>query len=492
YHDKAQDPKTLKEVQKIRQEIGERKIILSLDRMDYTKGILQRLEAYDLFLEKYPEYKENVTLIFVIGPSRSKVEEYQILKSDIEELVGKINGKFSTIKWNPILYIHRPLPFEQLIALYRISDIALITPIRDGMNLIAKEYITAKIGGNGVLILSETAGAAKELYEAIIINTNNKEQIVSALKQAIEMPEEDKKRKMYKMQNRIKNYDVIRWAEDFIENLVQSKCIPQDKTLKILTSQNKEKLINDYEKSNERLIILDYDGTLIQFFKKPNYAKPDDEILDLLEKLTSDIKNKVIIISGRDKSVIDEWFSNLNVDLIAEHGLWVKRKESDWQMLEFLQNDWKNNIRSILEKYVNRTLGSFIEEKEYSLAWHYRNTEKELGDIRSRELINILENHCYNTDLNVLDGNKVIEIKSSQINKGRAIAQFLTEKKWDFILIMGDDITDEDMFEIAPQNAYSIRVGFDRTKARFNLYSVQDSRKLLKELSKLIKISYNF
>ena len=487
YYEKAQDTKTLEQIQKIRQEIGDRKIIFSLDRLDYTKGILQRLDAYELFLEKYPEYKERVILIFVIAPSRSKVEEYQILKSDIDELVGKINGRFGTIEWNPILYIHRPLPFERLVALYRISDVALITPIRDGMNLIAKEYIASKIDGDGVLILSETAGAAKVLYEAIIINTNNREQIVNAIKEALEMPEERKKKKIHKMQTRIKNYDVTRWAEDFIENLIQTKYITQNKTLKILTSQDKEKLIKDYKKSNERLIILDYDGTLIQFFKKPKHAEPDDEILFLLKKLASDKKNKIILISGRDKNTIDNWFNKLNIDLIAEHGLWTRRYEKDWETFEFLKTDWKNNIQPILEKYVYRTPGSFIEEKEYSLAWHYRKTGSDLGNIRSRELINILENHCHNTELNVLDGNKVVEIKNAQVNKGRAISQILTKKEWDFILIMGDDTTDEDMFEIAPENAYSIRVGLERTRARYNFYSVQNSRNLIRELSESIK-----
>ncbi|MFX0132445.1 MAG: bifunctional alpha,alpha-trehalose-phosphate synthase (UDP-forming)/trehalose-phosphatase [Candidatus Hodarchaeota archaeon] len=487
YHEKAQDSKTLKQIQKIRKETGDRKIILSLDRMDYTKGILQRLEAYELFLEKYPDYKEKVILIFVIAPSRSKVEEYQILKSDIDELVGKINGRFGTIKWNPILYIHRPLPFERLIALYRISDVALITPIRDGMNLIAKEYITSKVKGNGVLILSETAGAAKELYETIIINTNNREQIVYAIKEAIEMPDDSKKKKIHKMQKRIKNYDVTRWAEDFIENLIQTNYISQDKALKIFTSQGKKNLIKNYKKSKKRLIILDYDGTLIKFFKKPKHAEPNDEILFILKKIASDRRNKIILISGRDKNTIDEWFNELNIDLIAEHGLWTKKKEKEWEMFESLRNDWKDTIRPILEKYIYRTPGSFIEEKEYSLAWHYRKTETELGDIRSRELINILENHCYNMDLNVLDGNKVVEIKNSQINKGRAISQILTKKKWDFILIMGDDTTDEDMFEIAPENAYSIRVGLERTSAKYNLFSVKESRNLIREIIESIE-----
>ncbi len=485
YHNTAQSSEILNESQRIKEEIGERKIILSLDRLDYTKGILERLLSYELFLKSYPNYQEKIILIFVIAPSRSKVEEYQVLKSDIDELVGKINGRFSTIEWNPILYIHRPLSLEQLISLYRIADVALITPIRDGMNLIAKEYISSKVDGNGVLILSETAGAAKELYESIIINTNNRKQIVEALKEAIEMPEERKKRKILKMQKRIENYDVIRWAEDFIENLKETKIIPQDKTLRLLSSTSKENLLKDYENSKKRLIILDYDGTLVQFYKNPDHARPDDEILNTLKKISNDKRNKVIIVSGRDKQTLDIWFKDINIELIAEHGIWTKKLNKEWKMVEILMTEWKDNILPILEKFTYRTPGSFIEEKEYSLAWHYRKAEFDLGNVRSRELINILENYCYNTDLNVLDGNKVVEVKSAMINKGHAISTTLFKEEWDFILILGDDKTDEDMFNIAPKTTYSIRIGLERSSAKYNLFSVQDSRNLLKGLSKL-------
>ncbi|MFX1273492.1 MAG: bifunctional alpha,alpha-trehalose-phosphate synthase (UDP-forming)/trehalose-phosphatase [Promethearchaeota archaeon] len=488
YSKQAERPETKLEIQKIRKEIGDRKIIFSIDRMDYTKGILQRLEAYECFLETYPEYREMVTLIFVTAPSRSRVEEYQMLKSDIDELVGKINGRFSTIGWNPILYIHRPLPLDELVSLYAVSNVALITPIRDGMNLIVKEYITSKIDGKGVLILSETAGAAKELSEALIVNTNNKMQIVNSIKQALEMPEELQIRRMRKMQNRIKNYTVSIWADDIIYNLIEQKNQPQDKTLRILTTYAREILFNNYKTSEKRLIILDYDGTLVPFFEVPEGAIPDDEIIFLIKKMTLDPKNTLILISGRDKDTLNEWFGELNIHLIAEHGLWEKKRNDKWKIIELLKNDWKEEIHSILERYVRRTPGSFIEEKDYSLAWHYRNVEYDLGAIRSKELLNILENHCYNTDLSVLDGNKVIEVKNSSINKGRAISKHLTHEKWDFIMILGDDMTDEDMFEIAPDSAYTIKVGLKRSKARYNIISYKDSRSILKTMNELNKI----
>lgn len=483
YHDQALASETLLEIKNIRKEIGDRKIIFSIDRMDYTKGILQRLEAYSCFLGTYPEYKEKVTLIFVIAPSRSLIEEYQKLKSDIDELVGNINGEFSTIEWNPILYINRPIPFHELVALYEASDVALITPIRDGMNLIVKEYIACKIDGKGVLILSETAGAASELSEALIVNTNNKMQIVNSIKEALEMPEERQIERMRYMQNRIKSYTVSLWAEDLIYNLIKQKELPEDRTLRILTTSVREILYNKYKESEKRLIILDYDGTLVPFFEAPERAKPDEDVLYLLKKISQNQKNKIIIISGREKDNLFEWFGDLNIHLIAEHGLWGKRDGGKWEMIEFLKADWKNEIKSIMERYLGRTPGSFIEEKEYSLAWHYRKVDYDLGMIRSRELLNILENQCYNTDLCVLDGHKVIEVKNSSINKGRAISRILTEDKWDFIMILGDDITDEDMFEIAPDTAYTIKVGLRRTKARYNVISYHDSRAILKSLS---------
>ncbi|MFX1239121.1 MAG: bifunctional alpha,alpha-trehalose-phosphate synthase (UDP-forming)/trehalose-phosphatase, partial [Promethearchaeota archaeon] len=274
----AKSLKTKEQVEKIRKELGDVKILLSVDRMDYSKGILQRLEAFKTFLEQYPEYRKRITLIFIVAPSRLKVEEYQLLKSDIDELVGRINGEYGTIDWVPIMYIHKTVQFENLVAFYNIADVALITPLRDGMNLIAKEYLSCKTDGKGVLILSETAGAAKQLTEAIIVNTNNKEEIVEAIYDSMTISEEDQVKNMKIMQHRIEKYDVFKWAEDFVDRMIELKNTFPERTLRFMNSQSKEKLIQKYLKSDKRLIVLDYDGTLVDFVKDPNDAKPDKEL----------------------------------------------------------------------------------------------------------------------------------------------------------------------------------------------------------------------
>ena len=480
FHKAVKKGEVQKEINKLRKKLGERRIILSVDRMDYTKGIPQRLEAFDLLLEKYPEYRGKVTFILVAVPSRTKVEHYTLLKKQVDELVGRINGKYGTIEWMPVWYLYRSLPFSNLVALYNIADVAFVTPLRDGMNLIAKEFVATKSDQTGVLILSEMAGAAKELGEAIIINPNNKEEMLNALKEALTMTEEEQKERNKIMQKRLKRYNVVKWANDFIDRLCYIKRMQQELCIRKLTSKIRKRLINDYLKSNKRLILLDYDGTLVPLVEKPENAKPDSELIVILKNLVQESKNEVVIISGRDKNTLEKWFGSLNLGLIAEHGVWIKDKK--WEMIEPLKNDWKEQIKPILELYVDRTPGSFIEEKEFSLVWHYRKSDPELAEIRARELKDALLHLTANLKLEVLEGSKVIEIKDAGINKGRAALRWIQKEKWDFILAIGDDRTDEDVFAVLPKSAYSIKVGLSASQAKFNVDSQEDIRKLLREL----------
>ncbi|MDL1956815.1 MAG: bifunctional alpha,alpha-trehalose-phosphate synthase (UDP-forming)/trehalose-phosphatase [Candidatus Desulfofervidus auxilii] len=480
FHRAVKKGEVQKEINKLRKKLGERRIILSVDRMDYTKGIPQRLEAFDLLLEKYPEYRGKVTFILVAVPSRTKVEHYTLLKKQVDELVGRINGKYGTIEWMPVWYLYRSLPFSNLVALYNIADVAFVTPLRDGMNLIAKEFVATKSDQTGVLILSEMAGAAKELGEAIIINPNNKEEMLNALKEALTMTEEEQKERNKIMQKRLKRYNVVKWANDFIDRLCYIKKMQQELCIRKLTSKIRKRLINDYLKSNKRLILLDYDGTLVPLVEKPENAKPDSELIVILKNLVQESKNEVVIISGRDKNTLEKWFGSLNLGLIAEHGVWIKDKK--WEMIEPLKNDWKEQIKPILELYVDRTPGSFIEEKEFSLVWHYRKSDPELAEIRARELKDALLHLTANLKLEVLEGSKVIEIKDAGINKGRAALRWIQKEKWDFILAIGDDRTDEDVFAVLPKSAYSIKVGLSASQAKFNVDSQEDIRKLLREL----------
>ncbi|MEW6182854.1 MAG: bifunctional alpha,alpha-trehalose-phosphate synthase (UDP-forming)/trehalose-phosphatase [Bacillota bacterium] len=476
------DVKVQREAKALKQRLRGRKIILSIDRLDYTKGIPQRLEAFDLFLTKYPQWHEKVTMILVTAPSRVSLDQYRLLKKQVDELVGNINGKYSTVGWVPIQYLSRTLPFQPLAAMYDVADIALITPVRDGMNLIAKEYIATKVDGKGVLIISEMAGAASELGEGIVINPNNKEEVAEALKEALEMPEEEQIVRNRVMQKRLKRWNVTQWAEKFIEKLLEAKKRQEGFLVKRLNPAIKDGLVEEYAKADRRLIFLDYDGTIVPFFDRPEDAKPDNEILSLLNEIAYISQNELVIISGRGKDTLDQWFGDLRASLIAEHGLWIKERGKEWGMTESLTGEWKKGMRPIFDLYADRTPGSFVEEKDFSLVFHYRKAEPELGVLRAGELMNNIADRTANSQLQVLQGNKVVEVKSRGTNKGKAALRWLAKGGWDFILAAGDDWTDEYIFAVLPETAYSIKVGLVPSQSRFNVSSIQEVRSVLREL----------
>jgi len=481
FHDQAaisesQKDQSLKALEKF-------KIVLSIDRLDYTKGILKRLQGYELFLEKNHQWQKKVVLVLIVVPSRVAVEHYQQIKNQIDELVGKINGRFGTIGWTPILYQYKFMPFEALVSLYAASDVALITPLRDGMNLIAKEYIASRTKRTGVLILSEMAGAAKELAEAIVINPNNIEEIADALRVSLEMLEEEQIARNRIMQNRLKRYDVVRWADDLLSQLFSIKAQQKRLPPKLLAASAKGQLIRDFSQARQRLIFLDYDGTLAPFADDPQKVQPSEELLEILRKLSQQPANEVVLISGRDRSTMQRWFGSFNIGLVAEHGVWTKEKNQEWQLIKSLDNGWKSTIMPLLATYADRLPRAFIEEKEFSVVWHYRRADPELASTRAKELVDDLVNFTANINIQILQGNKVVEVRCGGVNKGSAAMRFLAEHNFGFILAIGDDWTDEDLFKILPEAAYSIKVGIRQSYARFNLRSYVDVVELLKKLA---------
>lgn len=457
------------------------KLILSIDRLDYTKGIANRIRAFEYFLEKYPQYIEKIRLVMLAVPSRSNVPQYQLLKKEIDELVGRINGKFATVNWIPIWYFYRSMPFGNLIDLYTSCNIALLTPIRDGMNLVAKEYIATRTDQTGVLILSEMAGAAQEMNEAILINPNNFEQIANAIKTAIEMPEEEQVRRNTVLQKRLKRYSVEKWAKDFMKALEKTKENKPAFKAQQVTGDVHENILGRFKNARNRIIFLDYDGTLVDFADKPEDAKPDQDLLQLISNLSEMENTKVVLVSGRDKNTLGTWWKNIPIELIAEHGVWLRKTGKKWRLNEKVQNDWMENVRPVIETFCDRTPGTFIEEKTYSLAWHYRKADPDLGDIRANELSNVLKELCSNHGLSVLEGNKVLEIKSSGVNKGKAANKMVNSKEHDFIFAIGDDWTDEFLFKELPEHAVTVKVGLKKTSAKYFIYNTQRVRSLIKD-----------
>lgn len=470
----AKSKETKKEVELYKKSLGDRKLIISIDRLDYSKGIPERLNAYDVFFEKYPDFKNKVSLILVVVPSRDQVDLYHKLKIEIDEIVGRINGKYGNINWTPIRYFYRSFPFQTLSAFYSMADIALVTPLRDGMNLVCKEYIASKIDKSGVLILSEMAGAAKELSEALIINPNDIHQMAEAIYTALIMPKEEQNRRMEELQTIINRYDIHNWVELFMKRLEYSKSIQKGMSVSELNSEIRESMLRSYAQAEKRIIFLDYDGTLMPFNSDPKKVEPDATLLHLLQKLSADKKNKVVVISGRDKDTLENWLGKLPIDLIAEHGVWLKEGRPFWSMIEYLNNEWKIQIRPILELFVDRTPGSFIEEKDFSLVWHFRKADAELGELRARELMDTLQYLTTNMQIKVLEGNKVLEIKNADINKGRAALKWLNQD-YGFVFAAGDDWTDEEMFSVMPDSAYTIKIGFSSSIAKYNIGSCTEN-----------------
>ncbi len=477
--------KVKKEREKAKESISDYKVILSIDRLDYTKGIVNRLQGYYLFLKNNQEYLKKVILVMIVVPSRTGVEQYQIMKKQIDELVSTINSELGSIGWTPILYLYQAFSFYQLIALYSLCDICLVTPLRDGMNLVAKEYIACRNNQHGVLILSEMAGASRELGEAIIVNPNHKEEIAKALKSAVKMPEDEQITRLQTMQERIASYDVTRWGNDFIEQLLAIKKQQEKFKTKLLNYYMIQRILHKFSNSPKKIIFLDYDGTLVPFVVNPKMAIPDSELLSLISKISKLPNTEVVIISGRDKETLGKFFGDLDIGIIAEHGVWLKGKGEDWSMLKPLHSEWKKQLLPILKVYVDRLPGAFIEEKEFSLVWHFRKAEQELASQRSKELMDDLVGLTSNIDVQILQGNKVIEIRNSGVNKGIASMHWVSEKKYDFILAIGDDWTDEDLFQALPETAYTIKVGISSSYARFNLTSYIAVRSLLEEFNKV-------
>lgn len=462
----------------------ESKIILSIDRMDYTKGIPNRIKSFEYFLNKYPEYKGKVRLVMLAVPSRENVPQYQKLKRETDELVGRVNGSLATVNWTPIWYFYRSMPFDDLIDLYIAADVALITPIRDGMNLVAKEYVATRTDGTGVLILSEMAGAAKEMHEGLLINPNNFEQIADTLKHALEMPADEQKTRMDALQARISRYNVERWAKEFLKTLYATKNPLPIAITKKIDADTIQEMSLKYKNANKRLFLLDYDGTLVGFKNVPNEAMPDQEIYNLLDAIAGKENTEVVIISGRDRKTLEHWFGHKNYTLITDHGAWLRKKEMDWVSLESLKGDWKENVRPVLETFTDSTPGTFIEEKEFSLAWHYRTADVDLANLRIMELKHVLTRLLANNSLSVLEGNKVLEVKSSNVNKGRAAARLITDNNYDFIVTIGDDWTDEFMFQEVPDDSYTIKVGKGKTIARYFTSDTIQVREILNGITK--------
>ena len=459
--------------------LRQNRIIFSVDRLDYTKGIIYRLQGYERFLVENPEWHNRVTFVVTVVPSRDNIGHYQELKREIDETIGRINGLFGTIGWRPIVYSYMSLSFTELLALYTACDVALITPIRDGMNLVCKEFIASRQDGHGVLILSELAGAAQELPDALIINPTDSQEVAAAIKQGLDMSPAEQERRMTTMREYLQNHNVFRWSHDFL-NAVDDMMNNQRQVETDLPLQS---FATEFENARQRLLLFDFDGTLAPIVNDPAEAKPSETTRQALHRLAEN--SDIVVISGRNRVFLEQTFADIPIQLVAEHGAFLKKPDQDWQRLDLSTDDWVEPIRSLFNQYVERFPDSFVEGKETAIAWHYRKVQSDDVETQAMELANQLRAMSSATPLTVIQGSKVIEVKPALHSKGTVASSIYEQASYDFIVSIGDDTTDEDMFRQLPNSAYTIKVGPGTSFARYRLARQRDVEMLLQLLSEV-------
>jgi trehalose 6-phosphate synthase/phosphatase len=417
----------------------------------------------------------------VAAPSRTDIPVYRQLAKRLQELADDINRKFGTPKWQPVNFMNVALPFEEVTALFQVADVAFIAPLRDGMNLAAKEFAASKHKRRGVLILSETAGAAEELADALLVNPKRPDSLVEALEQALTMSRRELRARLRRMQQQLSTQTVQVWAKDFINTL--QKPVPGTPIrTRSLKGRLQQELINDYRQAKKHLILLDYDGSLVPFADNYKSATPPKDLLQLLEILAVNPSNNVVLISGRSATDLKKWFGDLPINLVAEHGASYKKASGKvWHTIERVDTKWKQQLEPVLEKYAALTPGAHVEVKPHSLVWHYRGASPYYAQKYAVTVKRVLKPLLKRFGLDLMQGNKVLEVKNPLVTKGAAAQRWL-EQKYDFILAFGDDATDEELFAALPDTAYSIKVGRGRTHAKYRLGSHRDTLALLRKL----------
>jgi trehalose 6-phosphate synthase/phosphatase len=477
----AQDPEVQARALTLKREAGGRKILLGVDRLDYTKGIPRRLQSIERLLTRYPDLRDEIRYIQVAVPSRGEVDSYQRFRRFVEEQVGRINGTCGTLRSTPIHYMHQSVSMRDLVAMYCAADVMLVTPLRDGMNLVAKEFLASRVDDDGVLVLSEFAGAAAELAEAVVVNPYDVDAVAETIRRALQMPREERHRRMRPMRRRVIEHDVHAWAKAFIGRLdspaaKEARPAPVEPALAAA--------IGKARPASQVRLLLDYDGTLVPLAPSPELAIPDRELLELLNGLASEPRLRVEIVSGRPRETLERWFGALPVVLWAEHGFWRRQAPgAAWEAAAVVDSRWLDRVHPILERFTSSTPGSLIELKSASVAWHYRQVPREFGHRQAHELRMLLADALSNQPLEVLEGKKVIEVRFRGISKAVVARPVPGDVPLDAAVVaFGDDRTDEDLFVALPESSITVAVGQRLGGARYEVRDHRAVRRLLREL----------
>ncbi|KAH1050832.1 hypothetical protein AAZX31_08G118300 [Glycine max] len=461
-------PEVQEHMKELKERFAGRKVMLGVDRLDMIKGIPQKILAFEKFLEENSHWRDKVVLLQIAVPTRKDVPEYQKLTSQVHEIVGRINGRFGTLTAVPIHHLDRSLDFHELCALYAVTDVALVTSLRDGMNLVSYEFVACQASKKGVLILSEFAGAAQSLGAgAILVNPWNITEIAASIGYALEMSADEREKRHQFNFKHVKTHTSQEWAATFVSELNDTIVEAQLRTRQVPPLLPNKVAVDCYSKSNNRLIILGFNATLNEPVDALGRAgqirelehKLHSNTKEPLKKLSDDPKTTIVVLSGSGRAVLDKNFSEFNMWLAAENGIFLRHTSSEWMttMPENLNMDWVDSVKHVFEYFTERTPRSHFELREMSIVWNYKYADVEFGRIQARDLLQHLwAGPISNASLDVVQGGRSVEVRTIGVSKGAAIDRILGEivhKKGmktpiDYVLCVGHFLAkDEDVYQ---------------------------------------------
>lgn len=494
FSEQAASPETLAYAEQWRSAQPGRRWILGVDRLDYTKGLVLRLQIFADLLKNYPEYRGKVSLLQLAIPTRQDVEEYQKLRSVVERMVGEINGKYSTPYYTPVQYMYTSVPLNELLALYRQSDVLLVTSRRDGMNLVALEYVVAQDHEDpGTVVLSEFTGAASMLSEALLINPWDIHGSADTLAEALSMSQGERQERKRIMQGFLDHYTASDWAENFMQDLLKTDHVQQKARARLLFDRDEPAGVQRLLQSlgSKIYLFLDYDGTLVPIQERPEQAILPDTTRDLISRLLAHDRLELVIVSGRDGAFLEAQFEGLPVTLAAEHGAkFFDPNTKEWTSLLWSDiNTWYTSAKAVMENYARRVPRSHIELKEYAIAWHYRQSPRTFSTYQAHKLKEDLESGLTHLPATVISGNKVIEARAVEANKGYFVRNYLSNRvlsEHSSFIALGDDTTDEDMMRVLPEGGIGIKVGARSAAATHTIAAQSDVLTFLEELENFL------
>ncbi|KAL7590344.1 probable alpha,alpha-trehalose-phosphate synthase [UDP-forming] 11 [Lactuca sativa] len=478
--------KTAKKVEELKKKYQGKQVILGVDDMDMFKGISLKFLAMGQLLEDYPSLRGSVVLVQIVNPARSRGHDIQEVEYETRKVAHEVNQKFSQDGYEPIVFVNGPVSTQDKVAYYAISECVVVNAVRDGMNLVPYKYTVSRQSSpeldkalgideneskerKSVIIVSEFIGCSPSLSGAIRVNPWNIDSVTEAMSLALTMPDNEKKLRHEKHYKYVSSHNVGYWAKSFDQDLERAckehfhkRCwgVGFGLGFRVVAlgfnfrKLSVEHIVSSYKKTNSRLILLDYDGTVMP--QASVDKTPSKEVISILNVLSGDPKNVVFIVSGRGKDSLSKWFDSCkNLGLSAEHG-WLTRwkGDSEWECCGGLavDADWKKVALPVMEHYTQATDGSCIEQKESALVWHHQEADPDFGTWQAKELLDHLESVLANEPVVVKRGQQIVEVNPQGVSKGAVVESLITSmqskgKPLDFVLCIGDDRSDEEMFE---------------------------------------------